>query len=189
MKYKIIYADPPWSFRTYSNKGKGRAPERHYNCMTLADIQNLPVEKLADKDAVLFLWVTYPLLQEGLDTIKRWGFTYKTCAFSWIKKNKSKDSLFQGLGFYTRANNEICLLATRGKPLKRISHSVQQVVVSKIREHSRKPDEVLERIVQLFGDLPRIDLFARQQYDGWTCVGNQIDGQDIRDALPKIIEA
>jgi len=112
-------------------------------------------------------------LQEGLDTIKSWNFKYKTCAFSWVKKNKKSDSLFWGLGYYTRSNNEICLLATKGKP-KRISSSVHQVVLDKIREHSRKPDCVRDRIVQLCGDLPRIELFARQRVDGWDCWGNEV---------------
>ena len=138
------------------------------------DIFNLPVETIAEKDCVLFLWVTYPLLVQGLETINKWGFTYKTCGFSWIKKNKKADSLFWGLGHWTRANNEICLLATRGKP-KRVSKSVHQVVYEPLREHSRKPDCVRERIVELCGDLPRIELFAREEVSGWDCWGNEVN--------------
>jgi N6-adenosine-specific RNA methylase IME4 len=173
-KYNIIYADPPWTFRTYSNKGKGRSAEKHYNCMTKEGIQNLPVKDICDKNCVLFLWVTYPCLKEGLELIEKWGFTYKTCAFSWIKLNKKNDRPFTGMGYYTRANNEICLLATKGKPLKRQSKAVKQVVLSKIEEHSKKPEEIRDRIVELFGDLPRIELFARQHAEGWDCWGNEV---------------
>ena len=174
-KYNIIYADPPWQFKVWSRAtGLGRSPEIHYPTMGKEDIQKLPIENITTKDAVLFLWVTYPCLEEGLELVKKWGFTYKTCAFSWIKLNKKNDSPFVGMGYYTRANNEICLLATKGKPLKRVSKSVRQVVLSKIREHSQKPDEVRDRIVDLFGDLPRIELFARQQIEGWDCWGNEV---------------
>lgn len=174
-KYNIIYADPPWQFKVWSRAtGLGRSAESHYPTMVKEDIQKLPIENITTKDAVLFLWVTYPCLEEGLELVKKWGFTYKTCAFSWIKLNKKNDSPFVGMGYYTRANNEICLLATKGKPLKRVSKSVRQVVLSKIREHSQKPDEVRDRIVDLFGDLPRIELFARQQIEGWDCWGNEV---------------
>lgn len=173
-KYKIIYADPPWTFATYSDKGKGRSAEQHYPCMTIEDIKKLDVQSIADDDCVLFLWVTYPCLLQGLETIKAWGFEYKTCAFSWIKTNKNNDRPFVGMGYYTRANNEICLLATKGKPLERVSRGVQQVVISKIGRHSEKPAEVRDRIVQLFGDLPRVELFARQKADGWDAWGNEV---------------
>ena len=109
----------------------------------------------------------------ALKVIKEWGFEYKTCGFSWVKKNKKADSLFWGMGYYTRSNNEICLLATKGKP-KRVSSGVHQVVIDKIREHSRKPDCVRDRIVKLCGDLPRIELFARQKTPGWDVWGNEV---------------
>ena len=141
--------------------------------MTDEDIKNLPVKNISDKNCILFLWVTYPLLEAGLLTIKEWGFNYKTCAFSWIKKNKKSDSLFWGLGHWTRANNEICLLATKGKP-KRVSKGVHQVVYEPIREHSRKPDCVRDRIVELCGDIPRIELFARQRVEGWDSWGDEL---------------
>ena len=170
-KYNIIYADPAWTFKTWSNKGEEKSPK--YDVMTINDIKNLPIKKIVSDDCVLFIWVTYPLLIEGLEAIKSWGFEYKTCGFSWIKKNKKADSLFWGLGYWTRANNEICLLATKGKP-KRVGKGVHQVVMDKIREHSRKPDCVRNRIVELCGDLPRIELFARQRTEGWDSWGNEI---------------
>lgn len=174
-KYNIIYADPAWTYKVWSGKGKEKkSAENHYDCMDDDDIFNLPVETIAEKDCILFLWVTYPLLVQGLETINKWGFTYKTCGFSWIKKNKKADSLFWGLGHWTRANNEICLLATKGKP-KRVSKSVHQVVYEPLREHSRKPDCVRERIVELCGDLPRIELFAREEVSGWDCWGNEVN--------------
>ena len=174
-KYNIIYADPPWNFKTYSEKGKQKkSAECHYRCMNIDNIYDLPINQIAADNCILFLWVTFPLLKEGLETIEKWGFTYKTIGFNWIKQNKKSDSLFWGLGYWTRANSEICLLATKGKP-KRISKSVHSVIISKIREHSRKPDEVRDKIVELCGDIPRIELFARQSVDGWDCWGNEVD--------------
>lgn len=172
-KYSVIYADPPWTFRAWSPKGTGRSAEQHYECMTKKEIQSLPIEKLAEKDCVLFLWVTFPCLEEGLELIRKWGFTYKTCAFTWVKKNKKADGYFWGLGYWTRSNSEICLLATRGAP-KRISRKVHQVCDARVRDHSRKPDEIRDRIVELIGDVPRIELFARTNVDGWDCWGNEV---------------
>ena len=171
-KYNIIYADPAWSFTFWSNKAQRKVSDK-YDLMSAENIYKLPINEIADENCILFIWVTYPNLIEGLETIKKWGFKYKTCGFSWIKKNKKADSLFWGMGYYTRSNNEICLLATKGKP-KRVSRSVHQVVYEPIREHSRKPDCVRERIVELCGDLPRIELFARQKVDGWDSWGNEV---------------
>jgi N6-adenosine-specific RNA methylase IME4 len=189
-KYNIILADPPWTFKTYSEKGKEKkSAELHYPCMTIDDIYNLPVQDISDDNCVLFLWVTNPMLQEGLETIKRWGFTYKTVGFSWYKKNKIADSFFWGLGYWTRANSELCLLATKGKPT-RISKGVHQVIndesfldteqiLSTIRIHSQKPDEIHEKIVKLCGDVPRIELFARNYTPGWDVWGNEVDSDVV----------
>jgi len=141
--------------------------------MNIEDIKELPIKNIAANDCVLFMWVTMPKLNECFDVIKSWGFEYKTCAFTWIKENKNSNSLFWGMGRWTRANAELCLIATKGKP-KRKSAAVHSVVMSKIREHSRKPDEVRDRIVELCGDLPRIELFARQEVEGWDCWGDEI---------------
>jgi N6-adenosine-specific RNA methylase IME4 len=186
MKYNIIYADPPWTFKTYSQKGKEhKSAELHYDCMSIEDIYNLKVQNISADNCLLFLWVTNPMLLEGLETIKRWGFTYKTVAFNWFKKNRIADSWFWGLGYWTRQNSELCLLATKGNPT-RVSKGVHQVVdfeqfdtepiATKIREHSRKPDEVRNRIVELCGDIPRIELFARERFPGWDVFGNEIEG-------------
>ena len=173
-EYKIIYADPPWEYKVWSDKGKGRSAESHYNVMSRKDIQNLPIQNITDDDAVLFLWVTAPCLLEGIELIEKWDFEYKTIGFTWVKRNKIADSWFWGMGHYTRANAELCLLATKGKTLKRISKSVHQIVDDRIMKHSKKPDTVRNRIVELFGDIPRIELFARERVDGWDAWGNEI---------------
>tara|TARA_R100001377_G_C3117718_1_gene84835 strand:+ start:36 stop:572 length:537 start_codon:yes stop_codon:yes gene_type:complete len=171
-KYNIIYADPAWNYETWS-EGASRNVKGKYKTMSMKEIWDLPVKDICEKDCILFIWVTYPKLIDCIETITKWGFTYKTCGFSWIKKNKKSDSLFLGMGYWTRANNEICLLATKGKP-KKISSSVRQVVLEPIREHSRKPDCVRDRIVELLGDLPRIELFARQKVTGWDSWGDEV---------------
>ena len=171
-KYDIIYADPAWYFKSYSSKGEGRNATQHYDCMSINDICNLPIGNISKNDCVLFIWVIDPMLPQALEVIKAWGFKYKTVAFTWVKENKS-EGYFTGLGYWTRANPEMCLLATKGKP-KRISKSVRQLVMDKRREHSRKPDRIRNDIVELCGDLPRIELFARQQVDGWDNWGNQV---------------
>lgn len=173
-KYKIIYADPPWTYKTWSGKGKEKkSAENHFQCMKKEEIQQLPIKNITEENCILFLWVTFPCLEEGIELIKKWGFVYKTCGFVWVKKNKKTPSWFWGLGYWTRANAELCLLAVKGN-IKRISKSVHQIIDSPIREHSRKPDEARERIVELCGDLPRIELFARQEFDGWDCWGNEV---------------
>lgn len=171
-KYSIIYADPPWSYKDKALAGN-RGAACKYETAESIDIAGLPVKDLADNDCVLFMWVTMPKLNECFDVISSWGFQYKTCAFTWIKRNKKSDSMFWGMGSWTRANPELCLIATKGHP-KRLSASIHSVVESPIREHSRKPDEIRDLIVELVGDLPRIELFARQRHDGWDAWGNEI---------------
>ena len=123
-KYNIIYADPPWQYKVYSKKGEGRSAENHYHTMNIEDIKSLPVEKIAGDDSILFLWITFPCLLEGISVMESWGFTYKTCGFNWVKRNKKADTFFMGLGFWTRSNSEICILGTKGRP-KRVSKAVQ----------------------------------------------------------------
>ena len=173
-KYSIIYADPPWQYKVYSKKGLGRSAESHYPTMELEDIQALPVGELADTDCILFMWTTIPLLKDCFSVMKAWGFEYKTVGFVWIKQNKKSDSLFWGMGHWTRANAEFCMLATKGHP-KRKSAGVHQVIISQIEEHSKKPDLVRNRIIELVGDLPRVELFAREKADGWDAWGNEVD--------------
>ena len=139
----------------------------------------LVVADLAAKDSALFLWATFPQLPEALRLIKAWGFNYKSVAFVWLKKNKKADSWFYGLGFWTRGNAEICLLATRGHP-KRQAADVHQFIISPIEAHSKKPDETRDKIISLMGDLPRVELFARQTPPGWDVWGNEVE-PTIRD--------
>ena len=171
-KYQVIYADPPWSYKDKASAGK-RGASFKYPTMNLTDIKALPVANIADDNCILFLWITMPKLNEVMEVIESWGFTYKTCAFTWVKRNKIKPTWFMGMGRWTRANAELCLLATKGKP-KRISASVLSVVDDPIEKHSKKPNTVREKIVELCGDLPRIELFARQRVDGWDCWGNEV---------------
>lgn len=169
-KYNIIYADPPWS---YKDKKCNGACEFHYETMNINDICQLPISQISAEDSVLFLWVTYPMLQEAMQLINAWGFKYKTIGFQWVKQNKSGNGFFFGLGRWTRGNTECCLIATKGKP-KRVNNSVGQLIISPLQAHSKKPDETREKIIELMGNLPRIELFARQYTDGWDCWGNEV---------------
>ena len=172
-KYNIIYADPAWHFKTYSNKGEKRSAIQYYDCLDIIDICNLPVNDITNDDCILFIWVIDSMLPEALQVIKKWNFKYKTVAFTWVKQNKKSDDYFTGMGYWTRCNPEQCLLATKGKP-KRLSKAVRQLIISKKQEHSRKPDEIRKRIIELCGDLPRIELFASQRVEGWDCWGNEV---------------
>ena len=171
-KYQIIYADPPWSYRDKASAGN-RGASFKYDVQDHKWICGLPVENISDDNCVLFLWITMPQLPNVFEVIKEWGFVYKTCAFTWVKRNKLQPSWFMGMGNWTRANSELCLLATKGKP-KRVSAAVHSVVDTPIEKHSKKPDVVKDRIVQLCGDLPRIELFARQKTEGWDVWGNEL---------------
>lgn len=179
--FKAIYADPPWKFLSLWKTDTG--PDNRnadYDTMTIPEICALPVSDLAANDCVLFMWGIWIFLPEALEVIKAWGFNYKSCAFDWMKADARQVEMFRndadvqmGLGYWTRANTEFCLLATKGKP-KRLSKSVRQGIIEPRRQHSRKPDCVYGRIEQLV-DGPYLELFARQQRRGWTAWGNQTD--------------
>jgi N6-adenosine-specific RNA methylase IME4 len=175
-KYGVIYADPPWFFKNYSAKGEGRNAISHYPCMSPKELAALPVPDLAAKDSILLLWAVDPLLPVALEIIKAWGFEFKTVGFYWAKINRSADSgqlsetdFFTGLGYWTRANVEQCLLATRGHPT-RMAKDVRRLLISPRREHSRKPDEIYGRIERLARG-PYLELFARQSWLGWDQLG------------------
>jgi N6-adenosine-specific RNA methylase IME4 len=178
--FKAIYADPPWRFEAWSGKGTARSADNHYNTMRADDIASLPVAELAAPDCVLFMWICWPLLPDALRLIEAWGFKYKTCGFDWHKADDRQSDMFTdsvrvqvGMGYWTRANTEPCLLATRGKP-KRRNADVRQGIIEPRREHSRKPDCVPSRIERLV-DGPYLELFARTMRPGWTVWGNQTD--------------
>ena len=176
-KYQIIYADPPWRYNARKNPDTkfGGGAEGQYPLMTMDEIKALPVKELADKNCALFLWTTFPYLDQQIKLFEHWGFDYKTLGFSWVKTNPKNDKPFFGVGYYAKSNCEVCLMGIKGK-MKPISNKVSSVVIAPRREHSRKPDEVRERIVELFGDLPRIELFARQKTEGWDVFGNEVEG-------------
>lgn len=167
-KYSIIYADPPWEYFAGGLKNQSR----HYKNMSIDEITLLPIEDLANDDCILFLWVTFPMLKECFKVIEAWGFEYSTCGFVWVKQTKNTDKPFFGLGNWTRSNAELCLIATKGS-IKRMDASISQVIMTPIQEHSKKPDIIRDKIVQLVGDLPRIELFARNKSKDWDVWGNE----------------
>jgi len=181
-KYKIIYADPPWS---YNDKMSGHSfsLDHEYETQDIEWIKRLPVNEMADKDCALFLWAVNPLLPEAFDVIKAWGFKYKTVAFVW-SKTTSNGHWVSNMGRWTMGNVEMVLLATKGKP-KRIRKDIKQLVIAKRTEHSKKPNIVRKNIVDLMGDVPRIEMFARgdktkdlfgfNKFDGWDVFGNEVE--------------
>lgn len=174
-KYNIIYADPPWE---YKESGTGaRVVSSHYPTMNIEEIKKLPVQKILADKCILFLWCTFPRLEQGLEVISAWGFKYYGLAFDWVKTTK-KGTPAWGMGYYTRQNSEICLIGVPKdikRRLKPVNRDVLSVVHSQRREHSRKPDIIRDLIVRAVGDLPRIELFARQKVEGWDVWGNEVE--------------
>ena len=168
-KYKIIYADPPWQYDDQLSHHGGSASS-HYDTMSTYEISRLPIEKLADEECTLFLWGTWPNLPDCLEVMKSWGFEYVTIGFVWVKQY-SNGKWVLGMGKFTRGNTEFCLIGRKGKP-KRINDSISQLEVTQQTEHSEKPDIFRKRIIELMGDLPRIELFARTRIHGWDVFGN-----------------
>ena len=185
MKYQIIYADPPWQYLWGAGKDGGNfAPEKHYQTMSTDAICALNVKALREKNCALFLWATMPALPDAFKVMEAWGFKYKTCAFSWVKVTVDGQPL-RGMGSYTKSNIEICLLGMRGH-IKAVDKTVPQIVMSRRLGHSVKPPEVRDRIVQLFGDLKRIELFGRQLTPGWDAAGFGIDGVSLEEAIERL---
>jgi N6-adenosine-specific RNA methylase IME4 len=174
----VCHGPWPWNFRNYSEKGTGRNAVAHYACLDLEALKALEPQRYAAKDCALFMWATDPLLPNALELIDAWGFKFKTVGFYWAKTNKRADltklstaDFFTGLGYWSRANVEQCLLATRGSP-PRLAKDVRRLVISPRREHSRKPDEVYGRIERLASG-PYLEMFSRQSRPGWDAWGNQ----------------
>lgn len=180
-KYSIIYADPPWDYPLSGGTKKGRGlAKKQYQTMKTPDICALPVQDIATEDAVCFMWATFPNIGTALKVMESWGFRYKTAAFVWVKKNPKSGALAWGMGAYTRANAEVVLLGIRdGVKAKECvrSRKVHQIIEAPRGRHSQKPDEVRDRIVELMGDIPRIELFARSAAEGWDCWGNEAPNQ------------
>lgn len=183
MKYGALLIDPPTPFKTYSDKGKDRSAERHYPTMTWDALAALPVQNLMADDCAVFLWTCWPTLLQSLELGAAWGLQYKTCAFLWAKTNRSAvnrfvtvddpPNWFMGLGYWTRANTEPCLLFTKGKP-KRKARNIRQLLVSAIQRHSQKPDAIYGQIESLV-DGAYCELFARQRWPGWDAWGNEVE--------------
>lgn len=184
-RYRCIVSDPPWHHASRSAKGQtSRSPSAHYQTMTLSAIKALPVADLAARDAHLFLWTTGPHLEQAFQVIRAWGFRYSSLAFVWVKRKKSagddhdaplfmdRRDLFTGMGYTTRQNAELVLLGRRGSP-PRLSKGIHQIIVAPRQEHSRKPAESYSRI-ERYSDGPRLELFSRQNREGWTAWGNEV---------------
>ncbi len=172
--YRIIYADPAWSYDDKCHAGK-RGAGYKYTVTGTDEIAALPVPSIAAEDCTLFMWATFPMLPDAFRVMAAWGFKYKTAAFVWVKTNKvATDTDFFGMGNWTRANAEVCLLGVKGKP-KRICAGVRQVIRRPVMRHSEKPPEVRERIVELMGELPRVELFARTRIAGWDAWGLEVE--------------
>lgn len=183
-KYDLIYADPPWKYNSRANhKTRFRGGVHgHYPVMSMRDIMSLRVDLLGKENAALFMWCTFPYLDEQIKLFTHWGYRYRTVGFSWVKTNVKNGKPFFGTGFYAKANVEICLLGVRGT-MKPVSNYVSSVVLAPRGKHSVKPPEIRDKIVELFGDRTRIELFARTSAPGWDVLGNGIDGVDIRTIL------
>lgn len=186
-KYNIILADPPWQYNNRANHKTtfGRGACGHYELMTMDEIKNLPIQSLSKENCALFLWTTFPFIDKQIRLFEHWGFQYRTVGFTWVKTNKNNSKPFFGVGYYTKSNAEVCLLGIKGK-MKPVSNKVSSVIISPRREHSRKPDEVRDRIVELFGDIPRIELFARERVEGWDSIGFDLDGKDIKESIASL---
>jgi len=171
--YNIVYADPPWN---YSDAlcGSGGAT-KHYATTGIEALKALPIKNITANDAIIFMWATYPFLPEALSLMIAWGFTYKTIAFQWVKTCKTKEGFAWGLGRWTRGNTEPCLIGLKGKirPARETQGQVHQIIAEPIRKHSQKPLIARDKIIKLMGDLPRIELFAREHPTGWDVWGNE----------------
>lgn len=172
--YEIIYADPPWPYEKSGGMKSSRGlAKRHYRTMRLEEIMALPVGKLAAENCALWLWTTFPQYGAALEVIEAWGFTYFNAGLVWVKRNPATGKDAMGMGYWTRANPEACLLAFRGR-MEPLRHDVRQLLYAPAGRHSEKPPEARERIVALCGDRPRIELFARQRAAGWDAWGDEV---------------
>jgi len=193
MKYDVILADPPWSFKVWNkDTGNGRSASAHYQTMSLEDICALPVGNIANKNCALFMWAVWPSIFDTQKVANAWGFEYKTLGFEWWKLNKKwsklsslmmrldsdyswMEKLFAfGMGYYTRANSEPCLLFVKGK-MPVMSRSERNYIIAPIREHSQKPDEQYGKIERLYPDKKYLEMFARRPRVGWDAFGNEVE--------------
>jgi N6-adenosine-specific RNA methylase IME4 len=178
-EYDVILADPPWHFRNYAADAPGmihnrsRGANRYYPTMTTDQLCAMPVP--AADESVLFLWACWPTLPDAMRVITAWGFEYKALAWVWVKLDKIGMGFFHGMGYYTRANSEPCLLATRGNPPKPKARDVQALIVTPVQEHSRKPDDQYRKIERLYPGRRYLEMFARRKRSGWDAWGNEVE--------------
>lgn len=187
-KYNIILIDPPWKFNARNNTTTrfGGGVTDKYPTLKLSEIRDLNISKIAADDCALFMWATTSAgdsdLSEKLSLFKHWGFRLVNEGFTWVKVNPNSLTPFFGVGYYTKSNAEHCYLGIKGK-MKPISNKVSSLIIAPREKHSKKPDIIRDKIVELFGDLPRCEVFARETAKGWDSIGNEINGQDIREVL------
>jgi N6-adenosine-specific RNA methylase IME4 len=209
--FDLVQLDPMWNYVVRSRKGLSRSAENHYPTVTVEVQKTFPIPDLFNRNCAVFMWATYPNLPQAFDLGAAYGLTYKTVAFTWVKLNKlwysnfmrqlkktgsvdealawyERHAYFMGNGYYTRANPELCLLFTKGKPLKRLDLGVPNLIVSPIGAHSAKPDEASNRMVRLFGDRPRVEIYARKYRPGWTSLGLDLDGMSVTESIPKLLQ-
>jgi site-specific DNA-methyltransferase (adenine-specific) len=197
MKFNVLYADPPWKYKDKRNHSSMGMAESSYPTMELEDIKNLPVQEIISKDALLFMWATWPKMPEALEVIDAWGFTYTTCAFVWVKLNPTVTNtkviyptvdIYSGLGHWVNGNTEYCLLSRKGKAVTRQDFSIKQVVFWPRGAHSVKPEEARVRIDKLVGNkVNKLELFGRELHENWTVLGNEISGKTIQEDLDEIV--
>lgn len=208
-KFKVILSDVPWLYNDKREGYGGSAP--HYASLSTEDLAKLPVKEISDDDCILFFWTTFPFLPEALHIMESWGFKYKTVGFVWIKLNTQinriigqirefllnpgienllamfKKIFFYGIGSYTRSNVEVCLIGIKGRPAV-LNKNISQLIVWPKSKHSEKPKSIMSKIVEMMGDVPRIEIFSREKVEGWEVLGNEIDGRDIRESIKDYIE-
>lgn len=166
-KYKLIYADPPWEYRNKKTGGTNMisSAESKYKTLSIDELCKLPIQKISDKDSVLFLWTTTPLLPEGLKVMESWGFKYKTSIY-WRK------IMSLGMGFWFRGQVELCLMGIKGN-VKAFRIQKENFIQSQVRLHSKKPDEMYN-LLELTKLEPKIELFTRQRWMDWDHWGNEL---------------
>lgn len=204
-EFDVILVDPPWKFRVWNRAtGSGRSAESYYRTMSLDELKALQIP--AAKNAALFMWTVWPSIFDSATLMQAWRFKYKTLGFEWWKLNKRWERAYQastqsgvdyrwlerlfffGMGYYTRACSEPCLLAIRGSMPVAV-HNERNFIIAPVRSHSQKPDEQYEKIERLYPGRRYLEIFARTNRPGWTSVGYELDGMDIRDSLKELADA
>ena len=176
-KYKIIYADPPWEYKSSDCIAKksclSKEHKEHYSYMSWENLLKLSIKDICDKNCLLFMWTTSPKLNEAIPLGEAWGFKYSTVAFVWDKKRLNPS-------YYTMSQIEICLVFRRGNiPKPRGLRNIRQFLSEERTIHSKKPDEIRNRITQMFPIQNKIELFARQKTEGWDVWGNEVDSSIV----------